>query len=132
MTVPGMQESWLENGQQGPLLTRVPIGGNLGSPSNCKSLSVEFDWQEKIPYACLLVRILKMSPCMEYKDKKKSMLETIIYISTFLEYHLTRSKSLHLFKYSFQCLVHNFKRLQQLKKKVEVMRTNIRTHNTIT
>lgn len=123
MTVPGMQESWLENGQQGPLLTRVPIGGNPGSPSHCKSLSVEFDWQEKIPYACLLVRILKMSPCMEYKDKtdamfsKKSMLETIIYISNFLEYHLTRSKSLHLFKYSFQCLVHNFKRLQQLKKK---------------
>lgn len=73
-----------------------------------------------------------------YKDKtdamfsKKSMLETIIYISNFLEYHLTRSKSLHLFKYSFQCLVHNLKRLQQLKKKVEVMRTNIRTHNTIT
>lgn len=73
MTVPGMQESWLENGQQGPLLTRVPIGGNLGSPSHCKSLSVEFDWQEKIPYACLLVRILKMSPCMEYKDKTDAM-----------------------------------------------------------
>lgn len=73
MIVPGMQESWLENGQQGPLLTRVPIGGNPGSPSHCKSLSVEFDWQEKIPNACLLVRILKMSPCMEYKDKTDAM-----------------------------------------------------------
>lgn len=68
MIVPGMQESWLENGQQGPLLTRVPIGGNLGSPSHCKSLSVEFDWQEKKQMRCSL---------------KKSMLETINYISIF-------------------------------------------------
>lgn len=39
-TVQHVLESWPLYGQLGALRTRVPIGGNLGFPSLCKSVSI--------------------------------------------------------------------------------------------